>query len=259
MAKFIIEDQIIFRKIKQAFNWLMDRKTLIIIILIVLLFLSWKGNQSTKHEQQDLIETLSQRDSILGEKITELDGKLVKSYELAAKTFRESQLDVLTKVDERYAKLEKRLKTTLKKPIEDLSSSIEFTSGVKDTVFSNRVEYINSAPEYGQYLYEDDTILLASDVIDSTRIKHIYEIKPTKFYVDIFADQKLFKPVQMSAFVSTENPKYQIDHSNVFVRSTPKPSWAVTVGGGIGFDLINLRPIPTVGIFIGKPIKIVYR
>jgi len=245
-------------KIREWIKWLRDRKTTIIIILCVLLFFTWKGNVNERQAQQDLIESLNQRDSILNEKLVKLEEGTAKTVELAVKEFKASQTELLVEMDDRYRKTSDRIAKSFKKDLKDLQSSVGFTIQMPDDTITN-TEYIRIPNEYGKFIYEDDT-LRSLITTDSLGVSQVYNLKPIKLFVDVFAEKKFFKPANFSAFVTTDNPKVQIPYSNVFVRKNPKPQWAITVGGGIGFDPINkLKPIPTVGLFIGKPIKIIYR
>lgn len=235
---------------KKIFN----SKNLIIGLLAVILFFTFK-NRYDRQEQHDIfIETLNTRDSILDERITR-DGTLI--VEASVKHFKTSQRDLLVQTDTRFKDLEKRLQKNLKSSFKDLESSVQFTTEIIDTVTAVKVE---TQIEYslGDYSFDDETISIYSSLLDSFSLEHTYEIKPFILSVDIITKDKLFRSPESKIFISSSNPKVKINNTKTFLRKMPKPKYVVSAGVGASLNK-DLKIEPTISILFGIPIYTIYK
>lgn len=230
----------------EILTWLKNNILVVGLLLIVI----WQSFESDK-KISSLEKVIEQRDYIIEEKFNDLGQKVVTA---STKTFKESQLNTLTKIDERFSELDKRLKANDRK-LNQIQSSVGFDLSAKGEGVAQKLE--NNLP-YFQWKYYDPILSIESQLNPENQLFHKWTIHPQTLYVDIFAKGRLFRSPLYTADISSNNPNIDISNTNIFTKKAPKPFLVLGVGAGLSV-LPDFSIQPGLHISLVKPIYTFYK
>lgn len=232
----------------------------IILYLVIFLSLSIIGviTKCENDNRYDRLErTIATQDSILKREINSL-GQAVTIA--STKVFDYSPQ--LIALDEKFKALDNRLRTNGDK-LKQLQSSVGFLAttseqtGVTDTIRiqeikrdtlwkENALQFVGTS-----WSYADSLLNLNSLLLPNFQLEHTYTINPINFYIDIVKERQEFLTK-----ISTDNPKFLISDTNVFLKHYPKPIWSLSigVGGSAMFHNNSLLFGPSINLHVGRNI-----